>query len=407
LAATRHDSPCWHANAKTCVIPAGGGEISIVSGAFDESTFVQDWGPQGIYSFAARGTTAHLFRFDPATGEHEQITPSDREGWISMGCSFDRTFLRAGVVAGDAAHYLEAGVLDMGSRTFQPLSDFNSHLEGRSIARRETISWTSKDGTEINGVLMKPPGFEPNAKHPLLVVIHGGPGGVSFQALISRQERLYYPIQQWLAMGALVLEPNYRGSAGYGEVFRSLNVRNLGIGDYDDVISGVETLTQRGWIDPERVGVMGWSQGGFISAFIATYGGRIRAASVGAGVSNWTTYYANTDVHSLAYQYHQATPWEDPESYRRSSPMTYIHNAKIPTLILHGDCDRRVPIPNAFELYQGLKDLGVPTKLVVYPGMGHPINSPRTSRHVMHENLDWFGRWIWDETPDDGPAAAD
>jgi len=206
-----------------------------------------------------------------------------------------------------------------------------------------------------------------------------------------------YPIVQWLNKGALVLQPNYRGSAGYGEEFRSLNVRNLGVGDAWDVLSGVGYLEEQGLIDGDRVGVMGWSQGGYISAYLTTTSDKFKAVSVGAGISNWMTYYVNTDIHPFTRQYLEATPWSDEEIYRKTSPMTFINNASTPTLIQHGEFDRRVPIPNAYELYQGLQDVGVDTKLIVYKGFGHGINKPKEQLAAMWHNWQWFGKYIWGE----------
>ena len=137
-----------------------------------------------------------------------------------------------------------------------------------------------------------------------------------------------------------MLEPNYRGSAGYGAKFRALNVRNLGIGDAWDVLSGIDFLVAQGLVDRDRVGSMGWSQGGYISAFLTTrHADRFRAISVGAGISDWMTYYVNTDIHPFTRQYLKATPWDDPKIYADTSPMTYIKQAKTPTLIQHGDQD--------------------------------------------------------------------
>ncbi len=186
-------------------------------------------------------------------------------------------------------------------------------------------------------------------------MIHGGPTGTSRPVKV--QMGGVYPIELWLARGAVVLEPNYRGSAGYGEKFRSLNVRNLGVGDAWDVLSGVDHLIAQGIADPNRMGVMGWSQGGYISAFLATHERQpFKAISVGAGISNWMTYYVNTDIHPFTRQYLKATPWDDPQIYALTSPMTNIKRAKTPTMIQHGELDLRVPIPNAYELYQGLQD---------------------------------------------------
>ena len=257
------------------------------------------------------------------------------------------------------------------------------------------VRWKSQDGAEIEGVLHKPADFQAGRRYPLLVVIHGGPTGVSRPVPYSNGVG-YYPIDLWLARGALVLEPNYRGSAGYGEKFRSLNVRNLGIGDAWDVLSGIDQLVADGLVDRNRVGAMGWSQGGYISAFLTTkHADRFKAISVGAGISNWMTYYVNTDIHPFTRQYLKATPWDDPKIYADTSPMTYIKSAKTPTLIQHGDQDQRVPPPNAFELYQGLRDQNVPVQLVLFKGFGHPLNKPKANRAAMQQNFDWFNKYLW------------
>jgi dipeptidyl aminopeptidase/acylaminoacyl peptidase len=276
------------------------------------------------------------------------------------------------------------------------VTNLSEQLRPFRLARRELIEWKSKDGTPIEGVLIKPADFEPTRKYPLLVVIHGGPTGVDRPVI---QADRYYPLERFAAKGAVILRPNYRGSAGYGEKFRSLNVRNLGVGDYDDVISGVDALIAKGFIDRSRVGAMGWSQGGYISAFITTFSDRFKAVSVGAGISNWTTYYVNTDIHPFTRQYLKATPWDDPEIYRKTSPISYLATARTPTLIQHGENDKRVPIPNAYELYQALQDKGVPSKLIVYKGFGHGINKPKQQRAVMEHNYEWFSEWLWGEKP--------
>ncbi len=219
------------------------------------------------------------------------------------------------------------------------VSDAGAQIASWPKHTREVFTWKSQDGAEIEGVLHKPADFQPGRRYPLLVVIHGGPTGVSRPAPYGSATA--YPIDAFLAKGALVLEPNYRGSAGYGEKFRSLNVRNLGIGDAWDVLSGIDALVQQGLADRDRVGSMGWSQGGYISAFLTTkHSDRFKAISVGAGISDWMTYYVNTDIHPFTRQYLKATPWDDPKIYADTSPMTYIKQARTPTLIQHGDRTR-------------------------------------------------------------------
>lgn len=262
--------------------------------------------------------------------------------------------------------------------------------DDKLLSIKELVTWTTKDGLEIEGVLSKPQDYDASKKYPLLVVVHGGPTWASFPI----HNFGLYPIEQFIEKGYVVLEPNYRGSSGYGNSFLGANYRMLGIGDYEDVISGVDMLIDKNIADKERVGVMGWSQGGYISAFCTTYSDRFKAVSVGAGISNWVTYYVNTDITTFTRSYLGATPWDDSEIYAKTSPMTYIKTACTPTLIQHGSNDNRVPVPNAYELYRGLKDLGIESELVIYKGMPHGPNKPGFQRAVMEQNLDWFTKHI-------------
>jgi len=218
--------------------------------------------------------------------------------------------------------------------------------------------------------------------------------------LLSPDSRTY-PADIWVARGAVILKVNYRGSAGYGEKFRTLNVRNLGVGDAWDVISGVDSLIAKGFIDRSRVACMGWSQGGYISAFLTASSDRFVAISVGAGISDWATYYYNTDVTPFTINYLGNNPVEDPEIYKKTSPVSYIKSAKTPTLIQHGELDRRVPIANAYQLRQALEDRGVKVEMIVYKGFGHGISKPKAQRAVMQHNLGWFNHYIFnDPLPD-------
>jgi dipeptidyl aminopeptidase/acylaminoacyl peptidase len=282
----------------------------------------------------------------------------------------------------------------------QILTKMTEQTKTLVVGTREVISWKSTDGTTIEGVLIKPADFDPAKKYPLLCVIHGGPTGIDRPALLTPDAR-YYPSDIWAARGALVLKVNYRGSAGYGEKFRKLNVRNLGVGDAWDVLSGVDYLISKGWVDKDKVGCMGWSQGGYISAFLTASSDRFVAISVGAGISNWATYYYNTDITPFTINYLGKNPVDDPEIYQKTSPISYVKNARTPTLIQHGELDRRVPIANAYELRQALEDKGVRVEMIVYKGFGHPITKPKAMRAVMSHNLAWFNHYLWnDPLPD-------
>ncbi|HEX4914573.1 MAG TPA: prolyl oligopeptidase family serine peptidase, partial [Vicinamibacterales bacterium] len=301
---------------------------------------------------------------------------------------------QAAFIGSGPTEFPDVYIASLPAMSARKVSDTGAQIAAWPKHAREVVRWKSQDGAEIEGVLHKPADFQAGRRYPLLVVIHGGPTGVSRPTPYASGS--YYPIDAFLAKGALVLEPNYRGSAGYGEKFRSLNVRNLGIGDAWDVLSGIDALVQQGLADRDRVGSMGWSQGGYISAFLTTrHSERFKAISVGAGISDWMTYYVNTDIHPFTRQYLKATPWDDPKIYADTSPMTYIKQAKTPTLIQHGEDDARVPIPNAFQLYQGLRDQNVPVQLSIFKGFGHGLTKPKANRGAMQQNLDWFSRYVW------------
>jgi dipeptidyl aminopeptidase/acylaminoacyl peptidase len=384
----------FYTNSRIAVVPAEGGTPDILTAAFDEDPNLIEWGPDGIYFEAVQKTYGHLFRVNPETRAVEKLDAPDHV--VAFGFSFSRDFKHAAFRAAMENEYVEIYTASVAPWKAQKLTAMGDQLKPFVVAHREVISWKSADGTAIEGILYKPSDFDAKKKYPLLVVIHGGPTGVD-QPVVNADR--YYPIERFVAKGALVLRPNYRGSAGYGEKFRALNVRNLGVGDYADVISGVDALIAKGSVDKDRVGAMGWSQGGYISAFITASSDRFKAVSVGAGISDWMTYYANTDITPFTPQYLHATPWDDPEIYKKTSPISYIAKAKTPTLIQHGENDRRVPIPNAYELRQALEDRGVPVKMVVYKGFGHGITKPKQQRAVMEENEKWFAQYIWGEKP--------
>lgn len=276
----------------------------------------------------------------------------------------------------------------------QRLTEQYKLYKGKNKSEKEIISWQTKDGLKIEGILSKPTDYDTTKTYPLVLAIHGGPTGTSVATPTTNK---YQPIEQFVEKGFLVLEPNYRGSAGYGEVFRNTNYRNLGLGDYEDIIAGVDFLIEKKMVDSEKVGILGWSQGGYISAFCATYSNRFKAISVGAGISNWMTYYANTDITHFTLYYLGDTPWNDEEIYRKTSPMTYINHASTPTLIQHGEKDPRVPVPNAYELYRGLKDVGVETELIIFKDMLHGTDKPGIHRAILKQNLDWFAYHILGE----------
>jgi dipeptidyl aminopeptidase/acylaminoacyl peptidase len=378
----------FYTNSLIATVPASGGAPAALSSSFDEDPSIVSWKQAGLFFSASQRTYSYLYRLDPNTKSVTKVSPVDQTVNSSFSLSKDGQTIAS--LRADAKTMAEVYV---GTKK---LTDLNAQTGNWTTSTLEVVSWKSQDGATIEGVLHKPLAFDPARKYPLLVVIHGGPTGVSRAVPFTSAT---YPVDVWMAHGVLVLEPNYRGSAGYGEKFRALNVRNLGVGDAWDVISGIDSLIAKGMVDPDKVGTMGWSQGGYISAFLATHdAARFKAISVGAGISDWMTYYVNTDIHPFTRQYLKATPWDDAEIYAKTSPITYIKQAKTPTLIQHGATDQRVPLPNAFELYQGLLDNHVPAKLIVYQGfggIGHGPSKPKSHRATMQHNLEWFDEYLF------------
>ncbi len=356
----------------------------------DENKTIIDWNTNGLFVLALEKTKQKLYAVDIKTGKTKPVSiPLDIVSSVSFSKNSDKIAVlgRNHTALNEVYLWRMNEVMKMVSSNTAQISNWNTPIN-------EIIQWKSKDGIAIEGILLKPRNFDAKKKYPLLVVIHGGPTAIDFPDPVPNT---VYPIIQWVEKGAVVLRVNYRGSAGYGGKFRSLNVRNLGVGDMWDVVSGIEYLNSKGFIDTSRMGSMGWSQGGYISAFLTTNTNIFKAISVGAGISNWVTYYANTDITPFTRQYLEATPWSNMDIYLKTSPMTNINKASTPTLIQHGEFDKRVPIPNAYELYRGLQDRGIPSKLVVYKGFGHGINKPKERLAAIWHNWQWFNKYLFAE----------
>jgi dipeptidyl aminopeptidase/acylaminoacyl peptidase len=382
----------FYKNNQLMKIAATGGTPIRLAADFDEQIGNVAWSAQGIWFVAFAKTARNIYRVDAESGS---VTPGPEGLGFVQGFDLAADGRTAVVMAQEnAASLSELWHLDVAGGARERVTNLTQQIATWGLGTSEVVSWPSRDGTTIEGVLHKPRDYDPSKRYPLLVVIHGGPTGIDTPQPVPFY---VYPIPQWVAKGAVVLRPNYRGSAGYGEAFRSLNVRNLGVGDMWDVMSGVDYLIKQGIADSARMGAMGWSQGGYISAFLTTNTTRFKAISVGAGISNWVTYYVSTDIHPFTRQYLKATPWDDPAIYLKTSPMTTIRRARTPTLVQHGQFDQRVPTQNAYELFQGIQDQGVPAELIIYKGFGHGINKPKEQLAAVWHNWKWFGKWLWGE----------
>ncbi|MHC4946017.1 MAG: alpha/beta hydrolase family protein, partial [Planctomycetota bacterium] len=244
------------------LISVDGGDPIKLTESFDEKPMFVAWNDDGIYFLARQRTASHLFRIDPTTVSIERVSePDDLMGrWFTF-TSGGRTMA---FCAGSPTSLVEVFVTDVDDFNPRKLTDMTRQTDELVLGTREVISWKSDDGTRIEGVLIKPESFNPSKKYPLLCILHGGPTGIDRPFLLE-ENTLYYPADIWAARGALVLGVNYRGSTGYGQQFQLLNRRDLGLGAASDVISGVDHLVKKGWVDETKVGCMGWSHGGFIS----------------------------------------------------------------------------------------------------------------------------------------------
>ncbi|MDB5387288.1 MAG: putative secreted peptidase [Planctomycetaceae bacterium] len=280
---------------------------------------------------------------------------------------------------------------------FEPVvvSRIHQNLQHMPRCKTEIIRWKSTEGLEIEGLLtypMGPQGYDKSKKYPLVVVIHGGPMGVFTQTFDANAAT--YPVAAFASKGYAVLRANVRGSSGYGKKFRYANYEDWGGGDFRDLMAGVDHVIGMGVADPERMGVMGWSYGGYLTSWTITQTKRFKAASVGAGVTNLVSFTGTADIPGFLPDYFHGEFWDKLDTYRKHSPMFHIKGVTTPTLIQHGDKDERVPLSQGQELYNALKRQGCVTKMIVYPRTPHGIEEPRLLQDSMNRNLDWFDEYL-------------
>jgi len=250
------------------------------------------------------------------------------------------------------------------------------------------VSWTSTDGVKVEGLLLRPAGAPEKSPLKTLVLLHGGP-------YTERYALGFQSAPQFLAAnGYQIFMPNFRSSGGYGTAFMMRKRSDWGLQDWKDVETGIDQLIKDGLVDGSRLGVYGGSYGGYLSAWAVTQTNRFKAASVFAGAVDLAAHYGQSDIQKYRAYDFGGTPWETPENWKRSSPMTYIANVKTPTQVLVGEADPRVPYPQGQELYRALVALNVPTEFVHYPREGHGLREPRHRADQWMRMLAWFDRWV-------------
>ncbi|MEO8032939.1 MAG: S9 family peptidase [Acidobacteriota bacterium] len=265
---------------------------------------------------------------------------------------------------------------------WKPLTKVNASMKAMT-GEAKSIRWKS-DAFEAQGWLLFPRHFAPGRKYPMVTVIHGGPSS----AATAR-----WPGEQTIMLargGFFVFMPNPRGSYGQGESFTQANVKDFGYGDLRDVLRGIDAVEAAYPIDDTRLGIYGWSYGGFMTMWTVTQTDRFRAAVAGAGIANWQSYYGENDITQWMIPFFGASVYDDPAVYAKSSPITFIKNVKTPTLVEVGERDGECPAPQSYEFWRALKAMGVETQLVIYPDEGHHFEKPEHKRDVTRRAVAWF-----------------
>ena len=275
---------------------------------------------------------------------------------------------------------------------WRQLTSNNSALSP-TWGKAESIEWTN-EGFNIQGWLVPPEKVEPGKKYPMVVLIHGGPSSVTTSEWPASFGMSRAIIAALSMRGYYVLLPNPRGSYGQGEDFTRANVKDFGHGDLRDTVAGIDAVTKKYPVDPQRLGVTGWSYGGFMTMWTVTQTNRFRAAVAGAGIANWQSYYGQNLIGQWMIPFFGASVYDDPAVYEKSSPIRFIKNVKTPTLVIVGERDAECPASQSYEFWHALKTLDVPTKLIIYPGEGHLFLEPKNQADRMDQLVAWFDKYL-------------
>jgi dipeptidyl aminopeptidase/acylaminoacyl peptidase len=382
--------PRWAQSGVIQIFPAGGGQPKTLVGSFDAQPDVAGWSADGkrIYFSEPKGTGTQIYSYDVNANRIDEIkTPA-----VISGLSLNQTGTTFGFVRQTPDTPGDAFVSSVNDFNPVQITHVNADLKMPPVGRTEVITWKSKDGKQIEGLLTYPVGYQAGQRVPLILNVHGGPAGVFQQTFIGG--RGAYPLATFASRGYAILRANPRGSSGYGAEFRRANIRDWGFGDYQDLMTGVDRVIEMGVADPDRLGVMGWSYGGFMTTWIVTQTSRFKAASAGAPVTNLMSFNGTADIPAFVPDYFGGQFWEAMDLYQKHSPIFNVKSVTTPTMIQHGEADVRVPISQGYEFYNALKVKGVPTRMIVLPRQPHGPNEPKMQLAAMKANLEWFEKYL-------------
>jgi dipeptidyl aminopeptidase/acylaminoacyl peptidase len=344
-----------------------------------------------VIFFEPKGTKYHLVLL-PKNGEPaKELMMKD---WLFKEPSLAHHGKAIGFIGQTADRPPEAFVTNLDDFEPKQISHVNETFLSFPKIRTEVIRWQAHDGIEIEGLLTFPIGYQPGKRYPLLLVIHGGPMGAFDESYIGTSYP--YPLASFAEASFMILRPNPRGSSGYGRKIRCLNYGDWGGQDFQDLMAGVDKAIEEGWADSDKLGIMGWSYGGYMTAWGITQTNRFKAASMGAGLCNLVSMVGTTDLTQLLPDY-LGDLWTNPSLYHARSPLYHVPKVETPCLIQHGMDDKRVSVLQAYEYYEALKCQGKEATLVLYPRMGHRFSEPKMQLDLMERNLDWFSHYLLKE----------
>jgi dipeptidyl aminopeptidase/acylaminoacyl peptidase len=370
-----------------------GGAWRKLGASFDGDVSIGFWSKDGgtIYFNEGIRATNQVMALDVQKDAVRQVT--SEKASVSLARDNDTGVLLISYADGATppALFTVTAVEQVAARaTWKQVTDVNPQVRELALGEQEEITWKSKDGRMVGGVLVKPVGYQPGQRYPLIVAIHGGPASADVLSFNGG-----YGSQVYAGAGYVVLRPNYRGSTNYGEAHKNGIVNNYFPPGFEDIMAGVDHLIAQGLVDGSRMGALGWSAGGHWSNWILTHTDRFKAISSGAGTSNWISMYAQSDVQrNRQYYLGDKLPYDDFDAYWVQSPLKYIKNAKTPTMIHVVQGDPRVPSPQSVELHMALKRLGVPTELFMYPGESHGIPDPRNQLVKSMAEMAWMDYYV-------------
>jgi dipeptidyl aminopeptidase/acylaminoacyl peptidase len=380
----------WASSDNLYVVSAAGGQPRKLGDTPDMQPVMVRWSPDGkeIFFTETDRTSGRLYAL-PLAGKPRVIT-TGAGTYSGAAVSADGKVISFIHQTPEVAPEVFASA----STKLEPkkLSDANRDFPKLAMGKTEVITWKSKDGKEIEGLVTYPVNYVKGRKYPLILNIHGGPAGVFMQNFTAAGS--VYPLQAFAQAGYAILRPNPRGSSGYGAAFRQANMNDWGFGDYEDDQAGVDKLIELGVAHPDSLVICGWSYGGYMTSFTVTKTNRFKAASLGAPVTNLMSFNGTADIPSFIPDYFGGEFWDRMEVYQKHSAMFNIKNVKTPSQIIHGERDIRVPPAQGYEFYAAMKRLGVPTEMVTYPRTPHGPQEPKFIQDIGERVIAWFDKYL-------------